>query len=276
MTTQRLSRNHILVMCLVMAVACATPLLVLVLAMQLGLDPNSFHGAAFRMTPVHMTLFLLIALVSCAIPWGASRWVHGRPLDLPWRADALTRGLLLGATLAAITKGIDLHGYANLTLLTSIPGEVGAVEWLVSYLLFLAGIVVTTSVREELIFRAYPLELLGTPTHTRLAMWVSAGLFAVTHMVLEPPTLAGFLFRLAFGLFAALVYLRDGFWGAVGLHAGWNLVAGSFTANWRMGGLWTVAGEPPVWSAYISTTVLLVAIALWRWRCDGRRVDTTS
>jgi membrane protease YdiL (CAAX protease family) len=245
----------------VLGIASAVPLFVLVLAQTLGLDPHSFQGAAFRVTPLYMGIFLTIALLSCVIPMAVSRWVHGRPLRFAWQGRSAGRHLLIGALLAASTVAIRLSGHADLGLRSSLPAGTAWSEWVTAYGVFLGGILLITSVREELIFRAYPLTAL-TDTGRKRLMWVavSATLFAVTHLILEPPTVAGFSFRFVFGLLAGLVFLADGFWGAVGLHAGWNWVSGTFSPNWRMGGLWTISGEAPVWDAYVSTTVVGVAI----------------
>jgi membrane protease YdiL (CAAX protease family) len=259
--------KDVLIVGIVLFLASLAPLPVLWLAQALGLDPATLQGAGFQVEPLHLALLFGFVAVTCGVPVAAFRWVHHRALgELGLRGGLwrnLLAGHLIGGTLAGSALGIELWGTAEPVLSWAVPDTVGPGELVASYLFFLLALLTLNSLKEELLFRVYPLEVLGRAGSAWPILLVSAALFAATHLVLEPPSLHGFGFRFLFGVLAGRLYLASGsLWAVIGAHNGWNWVFGSISGNWRLGGLWMLSsgGEPP-WLPLVLPGVLLVGVA---------------
>lgn len=262
----------------VLLAASLSPLLVIGPAQQLGVDPSTLQGSRFQITPTHLGLLLAFAALSCAIPLAACRWLHRRPLTLRSADGAggwhLLHGLALGAALAGCAQGLAMLCSRGVRITWAVPPEVGTTELIASYALFLIAILALSSLKEELLYRAYPLQILGARGDRWPALLLSAALFSATHLVLEPPSLRGFVFRLLFGVLAGQVYLQQrSLWAAIGVHSGWNWVSGSLSGSWRVGGLWQlqIDSQPPLADWIVPATLLLGISWLESHACRGRR-----
>lgn len=246
-----------------------SPLLALGVAKLLQIDPSSLQGNGFRMTGTNIVLLFAFAALTGGTALLAFRVVHRQPVrelgftKTPWRALGI--GHALGFALGGGIVGCRWALAAQETLTWAVPDDVSMGSLLVGYAFFIVAVVFLSSLKEELLYRAYPLEVGlrgGNPVVPTLV--VSALIFAACHLILEPPTVAGFLNRFSFGILAGLVYLRSGsIWASVGVHNGWNWGLALVCGSWRMGGLWSLRLEGlPEWTVVLPTLLCLPVILL--------------
>lgn len=163
--------------------------------------------------------------------------------------------------------------------LFGLEGQLGWVVWQRSSLflpqLILEGLLSALGVglAEELVFRGWLLSELQQDYHPRVAMWLSATIFAVAHFIKPLPeiirTFPAFPGLLLLGL--TLVWAKKAHRGrlgtSIGLHAG--LVWGYYIIN--VGKMTQYSGQVPDWItgvdqnplAGITGLVFLSAIAFW-------------
>ena len=173
-------------------------------------------------------------------------------------------GHLLGLALAASSLAIRWIAFGLPTVHWAVPDNIGMGSLAGHYAFFWLALLTLNSIKEEAVFRAYPLEAL----RHRIGRWpvilVSALLFSAIHLILEPPSLLAFASRTAFGILACQIYLqRRSIWAAIGLHNGWNWLLLTTSGNWKVGGVLTLDG-PDTGNAgtLIHLAVQIVAIVI--------------
>ncbi|MEM7281544.1 MAG: type II CAAX endopeptidase family protein [Pseudomonadota bacterium] len=172
------------------------------------------------------------------------------------------KGIFFGALLVAVALIATLPFQSmNLNLATSMEAmELG-------YLGFLVTLVSSV---EEILFRG--LIFLTLLIHTKrllLSVFISALIFALTHVVVENTFSIWFLALLCLSVIFALVYNGSGScWMAAGLHSGFNLTT-EFTRRW-----FHTTSEHFASHFQYGLVVVLVAVAgimIWRTTSNQRK-----
>lgn len=254
---------------LVLLVGSASPLLVVLGAMALGVPPSALQGEGFTVTTPQVLALLAISAVSIAVPTAAWVWWHRYPARALYAGARPGRGfvagLALGSAVATAVLALRVALARDVELVGAVPADVGPAEFAGAYAFFFVVVLLLNSMKEELLFRAYPIA--AASWHGLPLGWTciaSAGLFAGVHMILEAPSLLGFADRFLYGVLFAQAYVLTGHvWGAIGAHSGVNLVWTTISGDWRMGGLCTLRLEPSSMSgAWTGPTVVVLAIVL--------------
>ncbi|MBP7678478.1 MAG: CPBP family intramembrane metalloprotease [Thermoanaerobaculia bacterium] len=116
------------------------------------------------------------------------------------------------------------------------------------------------AVAEEGLFRGYLLTLFGGSLGNRVAVLLSAGLFAVIHVINPEFYWFAFVYAFLLGMLLAEIVLKRGDLGCViGFHFAWNLLQDEGLLNLPARG-----GE----GAYMA--VLLISLAVTRWKLPRR------
>lgn len=251
----------------VLLVGSASPLLVVLGAMAFGVAPSALQGSGFTVTTPQVVALLAISAVSMGVPTLA--WVlwHGRPARELYAGARPMRGfgmgLVLGLLVAAAILVLRIALARHVEVRGAVPADVGPLEFLGGYVFFVVVVLLLNSLKEELLFRAYPIA--SAIQHDLPLGWsciASAALFAAMHLILEAPSLLGFVDRFLYGILFAQAYVIAGsVWGAVGAHSGVNLVWTTISGDWRMGGLCAVdLTRSEISTAWTSPVVLLLAV----------------
>lgn len=250
----------------VVAVGGFSPILVVVVAMALGLPPQALQGSGFSVSVPQIVALLGIVAVSAAVPVAAQVFLRRRPVAALFgegrhrRAGLGGLGLGLGVAGLVLLTRVGLATHVECTV--AVPSKVSVPELAGAYAFFLVVVVLLNSLKEELVFRAYPLTAMRDRDR-RLLIVVSATLFAAVHLVLEPPSVSGALDRWLYGILFAQVYLMtSSLWGAIGVHSGVNLVPSTFSGDWTMGGFWHLRMRHDIALDWVTPLVVASAIGL--------------
>lgn len=214
-------------------------------------------------------------------------------------------GLPVAALGLPITRGAafdmavgTLLGLCLIGGVSAIEGVVGWVSWErgpdsagVAMLLLLgtAGFLLAAAFAEELLFRGYPLQVLGRRFGGAFAVGSTSVVFAAAHAANPDTTTLSFVNTVLAGVLLGVVYWRTfSLWMATGLHMGWNLAMaglGLSVSGLSIGGAGLVASitGPELWTggAYgpegglLLTFVSIIAV-VWAMRTGRlRRRDST-
>lgn len=278
------SLKHVALVSAVFIAAVFLPMMLAlaVLVPLLDVDPSTLQGMNFKITIANMLVVLSFSLTSVGIVVLAWRFAHKRPaMEMGW-GGALWRDLAvghaLGLALAGLVFGVKVALLGPVTMSWVVPSDVSLAEFTGHYAFFWVALLTLNSLKEEVVFRAYPLEVL----HGRMSMWpiiiITSVIFAAIHLALEPPTVFGFVGRLTFSVLACQVYLwKRSVWAAVGLHNGWNWFLLTLGGNWKLGGLMQVDGAATGWPPEaISVGLQVLAIVLFDRFVLAARIDKST
>lgn len=234
---------RIAVMAAVLIIAVLTTLGVLPLARLLNVDPSHLQGAGFRPTVKTMTIGILYSASQFLLIWLVMRFVHRRNFVTLGFGRPVLRPLLLGsgigACLAIAEIGLNCLIGGNVQLAWNIPAGIPALTVIGYFSLWFFFLLTLNSLKEELVFRAYPIEQFND--HPRAILWVLlfvSLIFAAVHHVIEPFRLSAFLSRFSIALVFAYTYYRwRSMWLVAGIHNGSNFVGFLLGAHWKSGGL---------------------------------------
>ncbi len=197
-----------------------------------------------------------------------------------------TVGLESSGWLSKYLRGI-LWGVIMIGAAIAIPAMLGYIQYenvnsgytaaLASVLIVLPGWIVQGAA-EEVLFRGFLFQILGIRWGVRVAILISALLFAFMHVFNQNIDILPFINLFLFGVFACVYGLREGsLWGIFALHSAWNWAQSSFFGMEvsglpvRLGTLINLTETGPDWltggafgpeGGVAVTLVLLVGIAL--------------
>ena len=259
---------------LLVLIGTVLPGLVLIPAQYLGVDPSELQGSGFKLTLANALTILVFSGAMIVFVYLVQRYIHRQPFlalgfKRAWAGD-LAKGHLIGGLLAGLPLGGALWMAEDVHISSAIPPETGGML-LTGYVIFFLFMLTLNSLKEELLFRSYPLENIGeASTSTWATILIASVIFSLVHLVLEPFTWTAFISRFLFGVFTCQVYLATrSIWPIVGIHNGSNWVYITVSANWKMGGVLSVTEGPealafesdPIYS--IISRTLAVIICAW-------------
>lgn len=240
--------KHILDVLATLLAAFLSLLGVIAVARKFGVSPAALHDPNAAFQPPAMATILAIVLSPIGIVCGVQKLIHRKPVG-----DLGMRGPLFWALVVGIGSGFAIKVTALLVSyllspLASFSVTIAGIDTLTwaPYFLWYAALLLLNSFNEEFVYRAYPLEnwrgVLKCPDS--ILVILAAVIFSLMHFLIEPPEVFHFLYRLAFGVLAGIIYVqRRNIWLVVGLHTGWNFASMSFSdTDWRLGGILTVSG----------------------------------
>ena len=278
---------RLLITLLVVIGAVLTIIICLPLAHLLSVEPSQLQGAGFEPTFKTMTIVLIYAASQFLLIWLVMRFVHRRRFDeLGFRGPILLPllvGTAIGLVIELANTGLICIAGSNVHLASNIPPEATASSVIGYFLLFLLFLLTLNSLKEELVFRAYPIEQFNDHPGAMVPVLIFVALvFAAVHHVIEPFRLATFLSRFSIALLFAYIYFRwRSIWLISGLHNGMNLLGFLLIGHWKSGGLLKLTYESPSPSIEmaIELGVKIVALGMFHlvWRhARGRRRNHLS
>lgn len=259
---------RLLVILLVAIGAVLTILVGLPLARLLGVELSQLQGAGFEPTLRTMTIVLLYSASQFLLIWLVMRFVHHRrfgtlgfrgPILLP-----LLVGTAAGLVIELVNTGLLCAAGSNVHLTSNIPPQATVVSVVGYFLLFLLFLLTLNSLKEELVFRAYPIEQFNDHPRAIVLVLVFVSLvFAAVHHVIEPFRITAFLSRFFIAMLFSYVYFQwRSIWLIVGLHNGMNLLAFLLVGHWKSGGLLNLSYKPPSPAVEITIELVVKIVAL--------------
>lgn len=242
---------RLLVILLVVIGAVLTVLGGLPLARLLGVEPSQLQGAGFEPTLKTMTIVLLYSASQFLLIWLVMQFVHRRrfgtlgfrgPILLP-----LLVGTAIGFAIKLVDTGLVCAAGRNVHLESNIPSEATAASVVGYFLLSFLFLLTLNSLKEELVFRTYPIEQFNDHPRAIVLVLVFVSLvFAAVHHVIEPFRISVFLSRFSIAMLFSYVYFQwRSIWLVAGFHNGMNLLGFLLVGHWKSGGLLKLTYEPP-------------------------------
>jgi membrane protease YdiL (CAAX protease family) len=277
----------LLVIILVMVGAVLTILVCLPLVGLLGLELSQLQGAGFEPTVKTMTIVLVYAALQFLLIWLVMRFINRRPFSTLGFIGAILLPLLVGTAVGLVIElvntGLICAAGSDVHLASNIPPEAGVISVVGYFLLFLLFLLTLNSLKEELVFRAYPIEQFNDRPRAIVPVLIFVSLlFAAVHHVIEPFTISAFLSRFSIALLFSYVYFRwRSIWLIVGLHNGLNLLSFLLVGHWKSGGLLKLTYESPGQTVEVAIQLGVMIVALvvfhlvWQ-RSRGRRAVEAS
>ena len=287
-TRYRLSVPLRLLVILLVAIGAVLTILVgLPLARLLGVELSQLQGAGFEPTPKTMTIVLIYSASQFLLIWLVMRFIHRRRFSTLGFRGPILLPLLIGTTIGLaielVNTGLLCAAGSNVHLTSNIPPQATVVSVVGYFLLFLLFLLTLNSLKEELVFRAYPIEQFNDHPRAIVLVLVFVSLvFAAVHHVIEPFRIASFLSRFFIAMLFSYVYFQwRSIWLIAGLHNGMNLLGFLLVGHWKSGGLLKLTYEPPspAVEATIELGVKIVALGVihlvWQ-RIRAKRVLETT
>ena len=195
---------RLIIIVFVTVIAVLTRWGVLPLAKLIGVDPSHLQGAGFRPTFGTMTIGILYSASQFLLIWLVMRFIHRRKFtslgfNRPfWKP--LIIGSAIGAGLAIGETGLDCLIGGDVSINWNVPPEASLMSVVGYFLLWFFFLLTLNSLKEELVFRAYPIEQFNDHPHAIVWILLFVSLiFAGVHHVIEPFRISAFRSRCASG-----------------------------------------------------------------------------
>ena len=240
---------RILIVVLVLVVSTLSIAIAIPLAQLLNLDLSELQGQGFNPTFKVLTVVILYASFQFLLIWLVMRFIHRKTLGSLGFKGPILFPLLVGTAFGMIWVAADyliLHFFnSNISIVLSIPQGVSVITIICYFLLNVLFLLTLNSLKEELVFRAYPISQFDDYPQLMIPIIILVSLvFASVHHILVPFALDDFVSRFTIALVLSFVFYRwRSIWLIVGIHNGLNLFEYLTGGNYKMGGLLKLSME---------------------------------
>lgn len=265
---------RILIVIVVLIVSVLSIVIALPLAELLNLDLSELQGQGFNPTVKTLTVIILYASFQFLLIWLVMRLVHRKSIKTLGFNGPILKPLLFGTAIGVIMTAIEYGLYSmfgsGASFNLSIPADVNILAIIGYLLLNILFLLTLNSLKEELVFRAYPIKQFDDHPNLMIPLLVLVSLvFAAVHHVIEPFTLDVFAYRFSIGLLLSFVFYRwRSIWLISGVHNGINLLVNLTGGNYKLGGLFkfNVETDPsPTMRIVISFALAIIFILLFNY-----------
>lgn len=206
------------------AIAAIPIAIVFIISGSTHVDLQAIMGSSVGMTGLMLVGFLPIYL----LVWGWLRVFEHRPLwtigmeRKEWLSKYL-RGALVGSVMISAAVGLPaMFGYIQLQGNSSGV----SVATMGALILFIGWVV--QGAAEEVLFRGFLLQIIGSRFGVIAGVLVTSILFALLHIFNASLGVIALINLMLFGVFAAFYTLWEGsLWGVFAVHSFWNWVQGN-------------------------------------------------
>jgi len=255
---------RILIVVLVLLVSTLSIAIAIPLAQLLNLDLSELQGQGFNPTFKVLTVVILYASFQFFLIWLVMRFIHKKSMKVLGFNGPILKPLLIGTAIGMLMQSIEYVLYSifgsGASLSFSIPADVSIIRFIGYLLLNILFLLTLNSLKEELVYRAYPIAQFDDYPNLMVLLLVMVSLiFAAVHHILSPFTLEAFISRFTIALLLSFVFYRwRSIWLISGIHNGLNLLVYLTGGNYKLGGLFdfNMEIEPS------STMIIAIDIAL--------------
>ena len=234
---------RILIVIVVLIVSVLSVAIALPLAQLLNLDLSELQGSGFNPTFKVLTVVILYASFQFFLIWLVMRFIHKKSMKVLGFNGPVLKPLLIGTAIGMLMQAIEYVFYcisgSGASLSFSIPVDVNIITFIGYLLLNILFLLTLNSLKEELVFRAYPIKQFDDHPNLMVLLLVMVSLiFAAVHHILSPFTLEAFISRFTIALLLSFVFYRwRSIWLISGIHNGLNLLVDLTSGNYKLGGL---------------------------------------
>ncbi len=234
---------RILIVVLVLLVSTLSIAIAIPLAQLLNLDLSELQGQGFNPTFKVLTVVILYASFQFFLIWLVMRFIHKKSMKVLGFNGPILKPLLIGTAIGMLMQAIEYVLYSifgsGASLSFSIPADVSIIRFIGYLLLNILFLLTLNSLKEELVYRAYPIAQFDDYPNLMVLLLVMVSLiFAAVHHILSPFTLEAFISRFTIALLLSFVFYRwRSIWLISGIHNGLNLLVYLTGGNYKLGGL---------------------------------------
>jgi len=232
-----------LIVIVVLIVSVLSTAIALPLAKVLNLNLSELQGSGFNPSLKVLTVVILYAAFQFLLIWLVMRFVHKKPIRTLGFNGPILKPLLWGTAIGMLMQAVEFVLYAmfgrGASFNLSIPADV-SIFAIIGYLLLMVLFLLTlNSLKEELVFRTYPIEMFNDHPNLMIPLLVLVSLvFAAVHHILSPFTLDAFTSRFTIALLLSFVFYKwRSIWLISGIHNGLNLLVDLTGGNYKQGGI---------------------------------------
>jgi membrane protease YdiL (CAAX protease family) len=270
---------RIIVVSFVLVVSTLSVVIGLPLAKLMSINPADLSGVGFVPTFKTVTVVVLFAAFQFFLIWSVIRFIHKKSLKSLGFKGPVLYPLLIGTALGMIWAAAEylfLHlSGSKIIIDLIIPENVSVIEITGYFLLNLLLLLTLNSLKEELVFRTYPINQFDDYPKLMLPLLIVVSLvFASLHHILVPFALDDFVSRFTIALVLCFVYYRwRSIWFIAGLHNGLNLLEYVIGGNYKMGGLLKISMEKDPYQFVsvaidLGLTVILILVFQLIWKIE--------
>jgi len=240
---------RILIVIFVLLVSTISVVIGLPLTKIMHVNPADLSGAGFVPTIKTITIVVLFAAFQFLLIWLVMKFIHRKALSSLGFKGPILVPLLIGTAIGmiwSIAEYLLLHFFnSDINIVLSIPQGVSVVSMIGYFLLNVLFLLTLNSLKEELVFRTYPINQFDDYPQLMIPVIILVSLvFAAVHHILVPFALDDFVSRFTIALVLSFVFYRwRSIWLIAGLHNGLNLVEYLTGGNYKMGGLLKLSME---------------------------------
>jgi len=276
---------RILIVTIVLLVSTLSIVIALPLAKLLNLDLSELQGSGFNPTVKTLTVIILYAAFQFLLIWLVMRLVHKKSIKTLGFNGPILKPLLFGTAIGVLMQAIEFGLYSmfgsGASFNLSIPADVNILALIGYLLLNILFLLTLNSLKEELVFRAYPINQFDDHPNLMIPLLVLVSLlFAAVHHVLEPFTLDAFASRFSIALLLSFVFYKwRSIWLISGVHNGLNLLVNLTGGNYKLGGLFkfNVETDPSLTiriaiNIALAAAFILLFIYIWKREKQNNRL----
>lgn len=268
---------QIIIVILVLIASTLSVVIGLPLTRLMNVNPADLSGAGFIPTVKTITIVVLFAAFQFLLIWVVIRFIHRKSFGSLGFKGPILIPLLIGTAFGMVWAAIEcvlLHfSGSNISIALSIPQGVSVLTMTGYLLLNVLFLLTLNSLKEELVFRAYPINQFDDYPKLMIPLIIIVSLvFALVHHILVPFALDDFVSRFTIALVLSFVYYRwRSIWLISGIHNGLNLLVYLTGGNYKMGGLLKLSMEhdPSPWisiSIDLSVAIILILVFNLIWK----------
>jgi membrane protease YdiL (CAAX protease family) len=268
---------RILIVATVMLVSILSTAIALPLADLLNLDLSELQGPGFNPTTKTLTIIILYAALQFFLIWLVMRLVHKKSIKTLGFNGPILKPLLWGTAIGMLIWAIYFGLWSLLgsgaSLNLSIPDDVSIFAIIGYFLLNILFLLTLNSLKEELVFRAYPIEQFNDHPKLMIPLLVLiSAAFSGVHYIIQPFTLESFTNGFTFALLVSFVYYRwRSIWLIIGIHNAANQLKTLIGGNYKQGGLFDFNLE--TWPSdticiviYLAVTFIFILLLNYIWK----------
>ncbi len=273
---------RIIIICIILIASFLSVLVGFPVARLLGLSPADFGGTSFQPTVKTISVVVIFAAFQFFLIWSAMHFIHKGSFKTLGFKGKVFKPLLIGTVIGIMWQALEyllIHiSGGDISIKVCIPENV-SIFTMAAYMLFNFLFLLTlNSLKEELVFRTYPIEQFNDYPNLMIPIIVLVSLvFAAVHHILVPFKIDAFMSRFTIALVLSFVYFKwRSIWFIAGIHNGLNLLVYLFSGNYKMGGLLnlTIANATPKGTSVlidIITATTCILIFNYIWKIERRR-----
>jgi len=262
--------QRIVIVVFTMVLAYYTSLLVKPAAALMNVDLKDFNGFGFKITGGVLVLTFGYAISQFLLIYLVNRIFHKRPFKLLGFRGPVLKPMGVGISIGLLFTGIYyvIRGVigGNFSIAWAVPADAPVLSVIFHTFFVLLIILTINSLKEELVFRVYPLEqFMDKPKAMTLVVVLVAPFFSGIHFMYLPASFGAFFNRFGIALLFGFAYYHwRSIWFISGIHTGANIMPFLFfSGKWQVGGLWIVSFSGTSETLNIILYSVIIGLTMW-------------